>query len=123
MYQEQSDSQSQLNDEPYSGKIEYKVKNSDDTWEAYVNSGAIAGNIAEEKSVEAIKIQLTGKMEEHYDVYYRAHCQTYGWLGWAKNGEAAGSSGAGKRLEAIQVILVEKGGEAPGSVEKRYVEE
>ena len=113
----------QLNDEPYSGKIEYKVKNSDDTWEAYVNSGAIAGNIAEEKSVEAFKIQLTGKMEEHYDVYYRAHCQTYGWLGWAKNGEAAGSSGAGKRLEAIQVILVEKGGEAPGSVEKRYVEE
>ena len=50
-----------------------------------------------------------------YDVYYRVHVQGFGWLGWAKNGESAGSAGYGRRLEGIQIKLVEKGGAAPGS--------
>lgn len=44
-----------------------------------------------------------------YDIYYRVHCQSYGWLGWAKNGELAGSSGMAKRLEAIEIKVVPKG--------------
>lgn len=37
------------------------------------------------------------------------HAQSYGWLGWAKNGERAGTSGQGKRLESIEIQLVPKG--------------
>lgn len=37
------------------------------------------------------------------------HCQSYGWLGWAKNGDLAGSSGMAKRLEAIEIKVVPKG--------------
>ena len=37
------------------------------------------------------------------------HAQTYGWLSWAWNGDSAGTSGLGKRLEAIQIVLVKKG--------------
>lgn len=48
------------------------------------------------------------------------HSQTYGWLGWAKNGEAAGTEGFAKRLEAIQIVLVEKAGKAPGNTEKAF---
>ena len=55
-------------------------------------------------------------MEEQYDVYYRVHVQSFGWLDWAKNGEASGSEGYGKRLEAIQIKLVKKGSAAPGDV-------
>ncbi|MBQ7991669.1 MAG: hypothetical protein IJ252_01440, partial [Solobacterium sp.] len=44
----------------------------------------------------------------------------YGWLGWAKNGESAGS-GEGLRLEAIEIRLVEKGGPAPGTTENPYI--
>ena len=69
---------------------------------------------------EAIKIELTGTEAQNYDIYYRAHCQTYGWLDWAKNGEAAGSQGYAKRLEAIQIVVVPKGSEAPGSTEKPF---
>ncbi|WP_425461502.1 hypothetical protein [Holdemanella biformis] len=29
------------------------------------------------------------------------HCQNFGWLGWAKNGESSGSEGYSRRLEAI----------------------
>ena len=48
-------------------------------------------------------------MEKHYDIYYRVHAQTYGWLAWAKNGERAGTAGFAKRLEGIEIILVNKG--------------
>ena len=37
----------------------------------------------------------------------------FGWLGWAKNGEAAGTAGLAKRLEGIQIVLVPKNGKAP----------
>ena len=48
-------------------------------------------------------------MAEHYDVYYRVHAPTYGWLAWTKNGEAAGTAGLSKHLEGIQIVLVPKG--------------
>lgn len=47
-------------------------------------------------------------MAQMYDVYYRVHTETYGWLDWAKNGEIAGTTGCAKRLECIQVVLVKK---------------
>ena len=60
-------------------------------------------------------------MAQHYHVYYRVHIQTYGWLDWAKNGESAGSEGLSKRMEAMQIVLVEKGGPAPGSTSRAFV--
>lgn len=47
------------------------------------------GTEGEAKRLEAIKIQLTGADKDKYDVYYRVHAQSYGWLGWAKNGAPA----------------------------------
>ena len=43
------------------------------------------------------------------DIYYRVHAQSYGWLGWAKNGAPAGTAGYAKRLEGIQIVIVKKG--------------
>ena len=42
-------------------------------------------------------------------------------MGWAKNGESAGTEGAYKRLEAIQIKIVEKGKAAPGSTSNHFV--
>ena len=66
-------------------------------------------------------MNLTGDIANYYDVYYRVHAQSFGWLGWAKNGESAGTEGLSKRLEAIEIVLVEKGGEAPGSTDKPFL--
>ncbi|WP_204302792.1 hypothetical protein, partial [Stenotrophomonas maltophilia] len=60
------------------------------------------------KPLEAVKINLSGEIANHYDVYYRVHVQSYGWLGWAKNGMKAGTEGLLKRVEAIEVKLVKK---------------
>ena len=65
---------------------------------------------------------MTGKMAGKYDIYYRAHVQTYGWLGWTKNGAKAGTEGLSKRMEGIQIQLVEKGGAAPGSTSGSFKE-
>ena len=75
------------------------------------------GTSGESKRLEAIKIQLTGEEADLYDIYYRVHVQSFGWLNWAKNGEAAGTAGYSKRLEAIQIIIIKKGHAAP---EKTY---
>ena len=65
--------------------------------------------------MEAIKIQLTGNVAKYYDVYYRVYLQNFGWLDWAKNGEATGSMGYSYRLEGIEIRTVKKGSAAPGS--------
>ena len=65
-------------------------------------------------------MQLTGNAKNQYDLYYRVHAQNFGWLGWAKNGESAGTAGYSYRLEGIQIVLVPKGGNAPGSTSKHY---
>ena len=36
-------------------------------------------------------------------VTYRTHVQTYGWKGWVSNGATGGTTGEGKRMEAIQI--------------------
>ena len=65
------------------------------------------------KRMEAIKMVLSGKLAQKYDIWYRAHCQGYGWMAWAKNGAAAGTYGQSKRMEAVQVVLLKKGSAAP----------
>ena len=58
---------------------------------------------------------LTGEVANYYDIYYRVHAQSYGWMNWAANGQKAGTTGLAKRLEAIQIVLVKKTDKAPGA--------
>ena len=43
-------------------------------------------------------------------------------MGWAKNGELAGTAGYSKRLEGIEIKLVSKGAAAPGKTDGAYTE-
>jgi len=49
------------------------------------------------------------------------HAQTYGWLDYAKNVVMAWTSGLSRRLEGINIVLVPKGGKAPGATVRPYV--
>ena len=75
----------------------------------------MSGTSGKAKRLEAIRIELTGTISSYYDVYYRVHAQSYGWMGWAKNGDPAGTTGHAKRLEAIQIVLRAKGTGAPSA--------
>ena len=97
----------------YEGNIEYRTHIQKNGWEeTFKKNDEMSGTEGEAKRLEAIEIKLTGKLTEYYDVYYRVHAQTYGWLAWAKNGEKSGTAGLAKRLEGIEIIVVKKG-EAP----------
>lgn len=106
----------------YNSDIEYQVHVQTYGWQNWKSSGELAGTTGLSKRLEAIRIRLKGTLAERYDVYYRVHCQTYGWLDWAKNGEMAGTSGLSKRMECYQVVLVEKGAEAPGKTQTPCIE-
>lgn len=41
--------------------------------------------------------------ENHASVTYQSHCQSYGWLGYMKDGMVSGIEGKAKRLEAIKI--------------------
>ncbi|WP_052353841.1 glucosaminidase domain-containing protein [Neobacillus jeddahensis] len=107
---------------PFTGGITYKTHVQTYGWLKNVSDGALSGTTGQGKRLEAIQMSLTGEMAEHYDIYYRVHAETYGWLGWAKNGSSAGTQGLSKRLEAIEIKLVAKGGAAPGSTTRPFIE-
>ena len=105
-----------LSNAPYVGGIQYKTHIQGFGWEKqWKKDGEMSGTSGKAKRLEAIQIQLYGEMAKHYDVYYRVHAQSYGWLNWAKNGEEAGTAGLAKRLEGIQIVLVPKGSAAPSA--------
>ncbi|MDD4699771.1 MAG: SH3 domain-containing protein, partial [Oscillospiraceae bacterium] len=97
-----------------SGSVSYSTHVQDIGWMNSVSDGALSGTTGKAKRLEGIVISLSGEVSKQYDIYYRVHVQDYGWMGWAKNGEIAGSAGFSYRLECIQIVLVLKGGAAPG---------
>jgi uncharacterized protein YjdB len=61
---------------------------------------------------------LSGAVADDYSVWYRAHVQNMGWLGWACDGQAAGTAGQSLRAEAIEVQVLPKGQVPEGYVER-----
>ena len=105
-----------LASKPVSGGIQYRTHIQNIGWEKkWKADGAMTGTSGRSLRLEAIQIKLTGNMAKKYDVYYRVHCQHFGWMGWAKNGSRSGSAGYSYRLEALQVKLVPKGMVGPKS--------
>lgn len=65
----------------YDGSIQYRTHVQGIGWQGWVADGAMAGTTGQARRLEAIEIRLTGNMAERYDVYYRVHAQTFGWMG------------------------------------------
>ena len=101
------------------GTIQYQGHISYVGWKPWNNNNTELGTPGG-RNLETIRIKLTGEVSEKYDIYYRAHSQNFGWLGWAKNGAEAGTEGYGYAIEAIQIVLIEKNGSAPGTTTNPY---
>ena len=79
-------------------------------WESeWKQSGQTSGWNAPDRCIEAVQMKLAGFLAQKYDIYYRLHVQEFGWMGWACNGEKAGTEGLALPAEAIQIKLVSKG--------------
>lgn len=103
-----------------SGGIQFRSHVSNIGWQEWTSS--IAGTTGRNLAIEAVQIRLTGAAESSFDIWYRVHSAEFGWLGWTKNGENAGSAGYARSVEALQVLVTPKGASAPGSTSRPFVE-
>lgn len=99
-------------------------------YDAYVNNGGWmpwtfndqpTGGVESSTYLEGIRIVPRAGLEKRYDVYYACTMSGYGKLGYAKNGEMSGAPGRGQHVTDIDIVLVPKGGAAPGSTERAFV--
>ncbi|MDY2957844.1 transglutaminase domain-containing protein [Floccifex sp.] len=87
------------------GDISYSLYSTSDGWQkASSGNECIVSN-----KVEAIKVSLTGDLAKFYDVYYRTNVQNFGWLGWAKNNQVAGTTKIDHAIKGIEIQLCLKG--------------
>ena len=93
--------------EDLSGTVSYKVNLSGTGWLDWTEDNQTAGDESTELPLEAMCIKLTGELAEYYDVLYSV-LQEGKWTDWVQNGEEAGVSGAGKRLDGIRISVVKK---------------
>lgn len=122
--------------------VRYKTHVQSYGWQLWKSDGDTAGTSGLSKRPEAIQIVLVSKggsapgstarafignandatsTTPGASVSYRTHVQTYGWQNWKVDGAMSGTSGEAKRLEAIEIRLVPKGGAAPGSTSRAFM--
>ena len=104
----------EVNKKTITGTVSYSTHISGSGWQNYVSDGEVAGKIG--GRIEAIKIKLTGDLENEYDIYYRVHVANVGWMAWTSNDNPAGTTGGGKRIEGIEIKLIKKGEPAPENI-------
>ena len=96
--------------EGMSGTLSYQVNLSGSGWLSWQENMAETGTIETGMPLEAIRMELTGQLKDHYDVYYSVF-QNGSWTAPVKNGETAGTEGQGLRVDGIWVT--EKDAAAP----------
>jgi len=107
--------------------VYYRVHVQDTGWMDWAKGQLPAGTSGYAYRLEAIEIRLVRKGDPapgptarpFVDLYssavvsYKTHVQDIGWQGYVSNGVVSGTSGESKRLEAIQIKLVN----VPGGIE------
>ena len=78
-------------------------------WLGFVPENEVCGTTGESRKPEALQFSLVGKDADKYSINFRSHSQDLGTQDWAKDGEFSGSEGAGLRIEAVQMLVTDKG--------------
>lgn len=89
------------------GTISYKVNLSGSGWLDWTEDATAGGDPEGEMPLEAISVRLTGELAEYYDILYSV-LQNNAWTDWVRNGEEAGISGAGLRVDGIRMSVVKR---------------
>jgi hypothetical protein len=82
--------------------ITYQAHVAYDGWLPWVGTGVAAGTTGAGKTLQAIRIALTGAAASVH-VVYRVYVQGLGWQAWVSDGAVAGTVGQGLAVQAIEV--------------------
>ena len=94
------------NNTNYTGGINYQTYATNKAWLPSVGENGESGYTG--KTLEAVKISLTGDFEKYFNIFYRVHVSTIGWMDWTSNGSPAGSIGYYYKIEAIEIKILPK---------------
>lgn len=105
------------------GTISYQVNVSGYGWADWQENFVPAGTTDSDQPLEAVRMRLTGQLEENYDLYYSVF-QNGSWTGLAKNGETAGTEAQGLRVDGLRVAVMPKNGGMPadGKINGRNID-
>lgn len=95
-----------------SGGILYQVNLSGSGWKSWNEEATEAGDISGDMPLEAVRINLYGRLAEQYDIYYSVF-QNGAWTELAMNGETAGVEAQGLRVDGLRVAIQRKGEGTP----------
>ncbi len=98
---------------PYESRnVKYNTHVQSFGWQAYSYDGELSGTVGLAKRLEALTLSLgdLGSVDNvdysNSGITYRSHVQTFGWEStWKTNSQTSGTTGLGKRLEAVQILL------------------
>ena len=94
------------------GTVRFRV-NAGGAWTEWKYNNDVAGVTGQNKPIEAIQVELTGDLDDRYDVQYMVF-QGNAWTNWVANGDTAGAIGSKRFVEGVQIILTEnKAGRRP----------
>ena len=103
--------------------IYYRVCTEKYGWLSWTKNGEVAGTVGMSTQIRGVQIKLYEKnsndkpsLEGHSslskdkigNLLFQTHVQYEGWQDWKSDGEMAGTSGYGRRLEGIEIKLVKK---------------
>ena len=103
------------------GGVSYRAYSSAGGFLWWYHDGGPTGVPGEGNYVQACQIVLTGDAEKYYDVYYSVSSSKQGQMGWAMNGQVAGTSDIGEYMTGVEVVLVPKGTAGPTNNSMRYI--
>ena len=90
--------------------LSYQLHVANVGWTEFAANGTEMGD--KKNKIEGFKI-FVDKTQGKGSIEYRGHVQDVGWQIWSKDGALAGSAGANRRMEAMQVKLT-------GDLAKKY---
>lgn len=103
------------------GGISYRTYNTYGGYLWWNHDGMESTVVSPGNKMQAVQIVLTGYAEREYDVWYRVTSSGQGQMGWAKNGEVAGTVDLDEVILNLEVVILPKGSAAPeGNGSARY---
>ena len=97
--------------------IYYRVHTQTFGWLDWGKNGEPSGTKDYAKRIEAVQVKVVPKGNpapgatsiafKEAKIAYKTHVQTYGWMSKVHDGETAGTSGKAKRMEALNIAMVD----------------
>lgn len=100
--------------------VTYRAHIANEGWQDIKYDKQVSGS-ERNNAIEAIQLDLTDGLWQTHDIYYRVYVKDNGWLGWARNGQLAGSLGYGKPIYAVQIQIFKKGQKPSGTIGNSYI--